>query len=214
VAVKDNGLDGVLDGIEIGDEEPYSLEESTGRIWPEDVSLESITMTPEIVAVAIYEARGYASIAARKLGTTVRVVNKFIRDYEICAVAQEEADELLLDFAEAKLLQKIKAGDIASIIFYLKTKGKERGYTERPQEKVEESKEGSQEEAKRRDQELTDRLDLMSERLSVLDDTAIDGGTTDGPNDTDAGDQVVGGEGDEHGGEGIPAAGEGEGGLS
>lgn len=46
----------------------------------------------------------------------------------------ESVDEILearVDFVEGKLLQLITAGDVASIIFFLKTKGKHRGYAER-----------------------------------------------------------------------------------
>ena len=39
--------------------------------------------------------------------------------------------ELVLDFAENALLRKIKSGNVPSIIFFLKTKGKSRGYVEK-----------------------------------------------------------------------------------
>ena len=43
----------------------------------------------------------------------------------------EEMPDLVLDFSETALLKKIKGGNVPSIIFHLKTKGKSRGYVER-----------------------------------------------------------------------------------
>ena len=43
----------------------------------------------------------------------------------------DEVKEGLLDFAEHQLLSNIRDGKTAEILFYLKTKGKGRGYIER-----------------------------------------------------------------------------------
>jgi len=51
----------------------------------------------------------------------------------------EEIDEGLIDFAESKLMGKISEGDTTSTIFFLKTKGRERGYVER--QEIEDSRE-------------------------------------------------------------------------
>lgn len=48
----------------------------------------------------------------------------------------EEADEARLDFAESKLIEHINDGDVTSLIFFLKTKGKGRGYVERTENVV------------------------------------------------------------------------------
>jgi hypothetical protein len=149
-------------------QETYELPKLNMEYTDTGVKVARMVLTPELVAVAIYEGRGMPSVVARKLGTTVRVVNRFIRDYEICKVALEETDAMLLDFAEGKLMQKIKAGDIASIIFYLRTKGKSRGYTEKQLEDAQ-SNEKMQEEAKRdateREASIRSRMEEMSERL-------------------------------------------------
>ena len=45
--------------------------------------------------------------------------------------AVDEVEGMALDFAESKLLENIKSKKETSIIFYLKTKGKKRGYIEK-----------------------------------------------------------------------------------
>ena len=47
------------------------------------------------------------------------------------AQAVEEIQEGLIDLAESKLLENIKSGKTNEILFYLRTKGKYRGYVER-----------------------------------------------------------------------------------
>ena len=44
--------------------------------------------------------------------------------------------ESCIDFAESSLFQQIKAGNPTSTIFYLKTKGKKRGYVEKVESEV------------------------------------------------------------------------------
>jgi len=48
--------------------------------------------------------------------------------------AVEDVQESLLDFAESKLMELISAGNVTAIIFFLKTRGRSRGYSEKDPE--------------------------------------------------------------------------------
>lgn len=48
----------------------------------------------------------------------------------------ESIADMTLDFAESQLHKQIKDGEVSSTIFYLKTKGKKRGYIERVEQEV------------------------------------------------------------------------------
>ena len=47
------------------------------------------------------------------------------------AAAFAEAEESVLDVAESKLLKSIQKGELKAVMFYLRLKGKKRGYSER-----------------------------------------------------------------------------------
>jgi hypothetical protein len=87
--------------------------------------------TAEKLIQAIHESKGLLTLAAKKAGVTYWTLWKYTKDYPTVAKAVEESKEGLLDLAEAKLYQEINNNNMTAIIFFLKTKGKSRGYIER-----------------------------------------------------------------------------------
>ncbi len=80
---------------------------------------------------ALKETNGLLTMAATKSGIGYRTVCRYVAEYPSVKEAAQDAKETMLDFAEGKLYQKIKAGDNVAILFFLKTQGKARGYIER-----------------------------------------------------------------------------------
>lgn len=87
--------------------------------------------TAKKIIKAIEGSHGLLTIAAQKCGLNRSTVWRYVQDYPSVKKAVEEAQEVMLDFAESKLYKKIDDGDMTAIIFYLKTRGKHRGYVER-----------------------------------------------------------------------------------
>ena len=87
--------------------------------------------TAQIIIEAIEQSKGFITVAAKNCGLSYVTVKKYVDQYPTVARAMKEAKESILDFTESKLLVNITKGDTASIIFYLKTQGKARGYIER-----------------------------------------------------------------------------------
>jgi hypothetical protein len=87
--------------------------------------------TDEQVETALRASAGIISAAAVKLGCTSRTVRNYLDRSEQLREVEAEILDQNLDLAETKLLTAIRDGNLTAVIFYLKTKGKARGYTER-----------------------------------------------------------------------------------
>ena len=95
------------------------------------------------IAAALMQTHGIIATAAvllskeksKKIGLTVSIsrqaISERIRKSEALTRSYDETVESALDFVEYKLFQKINEGDMTAIIFFLKCKGKKRGYVER-----------------------------------------------------------------------------------
>lgn len=87
--------------------------------------------TAEQVSQAIIKSHGILTGAAQALGCTRQTVDNYIKKYKTVRDAYAQATEITLDFVETEFLKKIRSGDTTAMIFYLKTRGKHRGYIER-----------------------------------------------------------------------------------
>jgi hypothetical protein len=75
--------------------------------------------------------KGNVSAIARTLKVARNTVYKRIRESSTLQQMLDDARETMLDNAESVLYSKVLAGDVTSLIFFLKTQGKSRGYVER-----------------------------------------------------------------------------------
>lgn len=80
---------------------------------------------------SLKECSGIVTFACEKVGLSRQTFYRWCRDDPEFKERVDAINELQIDVAEASLLKKIQKGDTTAIIFYLKTKGKDRGYSER-----------------------------------------------------------------------------------
>lgn len=80
---------------------------------------------------ALEKSLGVVTSACRSVGISRETHYKWLRTDESYKDAVEDIENVALDFAETQLHQQIMNGNPTSTIFYLKTKGKKRGYVER-----------------------------------------------------------------------------------
>lgn len=79
---------------------------------------------------AIEGSGAIMSTIAQRLGCDWHTAKTKIEEAGLSEMLSGEK-ETLLDLAESKLIQNIQDQDTTSIIFYLKTQGKKRGYIEK-----------------------------------------------------------------------------------
>ena len=81
---------------------------------------------------ALQETQGLIYHACKKAGNISRsTYYRYMREDEEFAQAVEDIKEAQIDYVEGQLIKNISDGRETSIIFYLKSKAKERGYAEK-----------------------------------------------------------------------------------
>lgn len=90
-----------------------------------------IQHTKKALIEALEKSLGIVTTACKVVGIDRTTFYKYLKEDEDFAAAVRSTEDIVLDFAESQLHKQIKGGNSTSTIFYLKTKGKKRGYIER-----------------------------------------------------------------------------------
>jgi hypothetical protein len=80
---------------------------------------------------ALEKSLGVVTSAAKSVGINRSSHYEWIKSDSEYKKEVESIDNVSLDFAESQLFKQIQEGNTSATIFYLKTKGKKRGYVER-----------------------------------------------------------------------------------
>jgi hypothetical protein len=80
---------------------------------------------------ALEKSLGVVTTACKQVGISRETHYRWVKEDAGYANAVEDVENIALDFAESQLHKQIMEGSTGATIFYLKTKGKNRGYIER-----------------------------------------------------------------------------------
>ena len=92
---------------------------------------QNLALKKRAMIEALESTLGVVTLAAKKVGINRESHYEWLRKDEKYAEAVEELQNVVLDFSESQLFQRIKSGDTTAIIFHLKMRGKARGYVEK-----------------------------------------------------------------------------------
>jgi len=85
----------------------------------------------EAMISALEKCLGVVTNAARMAQIDRSTHHRWLKEDQSYAERVDSICEMCIDFAESSLLKQVKDGNTTATIFYLKTKGKERGYVEK-----------------------------------------------------------------------------------
>ena len=83
------------------------------------------------VLIALEKSLGVVKTACDFVGVTRKQFYSWCDTDSEFRKAVDDVQEIALDFVETAFLKKIKEGDTQCILYYMKTKGGKRGYTDR-----------------------------------------------------------------------------------
>ena len=85
----------------------------------------------EAVIQSLEKSLGVVTTACKNAGVGRTQFYAWLKEDEDFAAKVRDIENIALDFVESQLFKNIQEGKTSEMIFYLKTKGKKRGYIER-----------------------------------------------------------------------------------
>jgi hypothetical protein len=116
------------------DKQLAKTDESGGDDLPDLVQYDNDNPRKVAFLEALRMNMGNISKSADTVGISRWLVYKWKQNDEEFAVKLYEQEERVKDWVESKLLRLIKSDNTAATIFFMKTKAKDRGYSERWEE--------------------------------------------------------------------------------
>jgi len=92
---------------------------------------ESRHIKKESILSALEKSLGVVTVACKQADVPRSTYYKWLNEDEEFAKAVKDIENIALDFGESQLHKQIGDGNTSATIFFLKTKGKKRGYVER-----------------------------------------------------------------------------------
>jgi len=89
-----------------------------------------IAKKKELLLEALERSLGIVTPACKDVGISRNQFYNYYNTDPIFKKAVDDINDVTLDFVENQLLKKIKNGSERSILFYMKYKGKKRGYSD------------------------------------------------------------------------------------
>lgn len=100
------------------------------------ISKQNVTLKKAMIE-ALEKSLGIVTTACKIVKIERNTHYRWMREDEDYKAAVIGIEDMAIDFVESKLHNQISKGDTTATIFYLKTKGKKRGYIERTEHQIE-----------------------------------------------------------------------------
>lgn len=84
----------------------------------------------ELLLIALEKHMGLVTPACKEVGISKKTFYQYYKTDPVFKEDVDELNEVVIDMVEGQLFKNIKKGSERSILFYMKYKGRKRGYTD------------------------------------------------------------------------------------